>query len=423
MSATIRNALPVRSGLAILLALKRMLKLAAACSVLAAGGYAIWSAQRFVVSDNAVVSAYVIALRAPIEGYVSTGRTQVGAEIQRGDVLATIANPLVDDQHLTDLEDRVQRLAMEEAAVTRQRAALEATQDELMQRAAEYRRAMLARLSGQVVATKMALEAKQAESEQARHDYARKVELARSGTASPADLDRSQSAFEALDRQAQSLAGQLIAIQAQMEAADHGVMTEPGGNDVAYSVQRADEVRLRLAELDRTLDTVRNDAAEANSRLAAERRRISRLRSATMAAPSAGMLWKIGAADGERLGIGDATAELVDCSAAFLVATIPQTAYTDVAPGSEARFRLSGETFERTGKVISVTGDASLIGDRNLAAVPADQHRPTVMVRIAVPPSRNSASECLVGRAARVLLPTAERSIADIATRLVQRIF
>ena len=51
--------------------------------MLTAGFYAIWSAQGFVATDNAVVSAYVTSLRAPIEGFVSGGHTQVGSEIAR----------------------------------------------------------------------------------------------------------------------------------------------------------------------------------------------------------------------------------------------------------------------------------------------------------------------------------------------------
>ena len=229
-------------------------------------------------------------------------------------------------------------------------------------------------------------------------------------------MDKAHYAFDALDYQAQSLAGQLGAVQAQLDAAIRGVMIDAGGNDVAYSAQRADEVRLRLAELDRALDTAIADAEESASRLADETRRIDLLRSAKMAAPSAGMLWKVGSSNGERLGAGDMTAQLVDCGAAFLVASIPQNSYADVVLGGEARFRLSGETAERTGTIVSVTGDASLIGDRNLAAVPADQHKATAMVRIAVPPSRNIAAECLVGRTAHVLLPTVGRSFMDQAT-------
>jgi hypothetical protein len=45
------------------------------------------------------------------------------------------------------------------------------------------------------------------------------------------------------------------------------------------------------------------------------------------------------------------------------------------------------------------------------------------MVRIAVPPSRNVASECLVGRTARVLLPATERGLMETVLRFMRRIF
>jgi multidrug resistance efflux pump len=402
---------------------RRFIKIAVASAVLATGAYAVWSAQGLVVSDNAVVSAYVVSLRTPIDGYVAGNPAPVGSEVGGGAVLATVTNPRVDDQRLADLKDRVQRLALEKTAIVAQRDSLEATRAGLVQRAEEFRRAKIARLSGQTDAAARALEARLSEAEQARREYARKTELVRTGTASKADLDRSQYGFEALEGQARSLAAQLASVKAEYDAAVRGVMTDAGGNDVVYSMQRADEVGLRIAELDRAMATATAEAAEADSRLAVEARRIALLRSADMTAPSGAMIWKIGSTHGERVGIGDTTAELVDCGAAFLVAAIPQSASADVATGGEARFRLAGETQERTGTILSVIGDASLLGDRNLAAVPFDPHRPTAMVRIAVPPSRNVASECLVGRTARVLLPATERGLMETVLRFMRRIF
>jgi multidrug resistance efflux pump len=262
MSATTHDPLAVRSASAARFTVKRLLKVGIACGVLTAGVYAIWSAQGFVVTDNAVVSAYVTSLRAPIEGFVSAGHTQVGSEIGRGEILATVTNPRVDDQRLTTLQDRVRRLDLEKAAITRQRDRLAATWRDLTLRAEEYRRAMVSQLSGQLEAAKTALAGRRSESEQAKRDYARKAVLARSGTASAADLDKAHFASDALEYQAQSLAGQLAAVQAQLDAAIRGVTIDAGGNDVAYSAQRADEIGLRLAELDRALDTAIGDGEE-----------------------------------------------------------------------------------------------------------------------------------------------------------------
>jgi len=269
----------------------------------------------------------------------------------------------------------------------------------------------------------MSLVADFAQLAQARSDYARQTELARTGVAAQAVLDRSRAAFEQLQATTQAQAGQLASTQAQLDAATHGITTDQGANDVAYSAQRSDEVRLRLADLQRELDGNAAEQGVTRAQLAGEQQRTALLHSAEMTAPSAGMLWKVCATKGERLATGDMAAELVDCRAAFLVATIPQSAYSHILLGGAARFRLSSETQDRTGKVLSVTGDMSLIGDHNLAAVPAQERGSSAIVRVAVPPSQNTAADCLVGRSARVLLPVAGDTMLDAAMRLSSRIF
>jgi hypothetical protein len=63
------------------------------------------------------------------------------------------------------------------------------------------------------------------------------------------------------------------------------------------------------------------------------------------------MIWKLGAADGERLGIGDMAAEIVDCNAPFLLAAIPQNRFSDVEIAGVVQFRLSGERTEHTARL------------------------------------------------------------------------
>jgi hypothetical protein len=87
------------------------------------------------------------------------------------------------------------------------------------------------------------------------------------------------------------------------------------------------------------------------------------------------------------------------------VASIPQRQFSSVEIGGLAQFRLSGETTDRQGRVLSVTGDSSVSGDRNLAATPVAERATSAVVRVEVQQSGNNGAECLVGRTARVLLP------------------
>ena len=402
MSATTRSALAARAGLSATLG--RPLKLAAACAVLVVGGYAIWSAQRFVVSDNAVVSAYVMSLRAPIEGYVSGHPAAIGREIHGGDILATMTNPLADDQRLVDFEERVNRLTVEQATLLRQRDTLEATRRDLLQRAEEHRHAMVAKLSGQV-ASAHGTRGQLAESEQAKRDsIARSTWRAREQHRPPIwtrafRIRRTGTPSALAGRAAHRLPG--------------GTRRGPRYSD---RERRATMCHTRSQRADEVPTAPGRTRPRAGHRTGGRHRRRFRAGSRTSQADHAplgddgstvaGMLWKLGASTGERIGteIRGGTGRLRRCVSGrdHAAEGLHEHCATAAMRGSVWRVKRA----ERTGRIMSITGDASLIGDRNLAAVPPDQHQPTVMVRIEVPPSPNSAAECLVGRTARILLPT-----------------
>jgi multidrug resistance efflux pump len=212
-------------------------------------------------------------------------------------------------------------------------------------------------------------------------------------------------------------------LRIQSAASRHGVFLEGGSNDVAYSAQRADEVAIRIAETERAIASFTAAAAEARARLQAEEHRVALLREAELVAPSGGMIWKLGASDGERLAVGDMGAQIVDCRSAFILAAVPQDRFSDVEINGIAKFRLSGEKTDRTGRVVSVTGDASVAADRNLAAAPLVEHgaSATAIARIEFEAPSNTKGACLVGRTARVLLPAAADS--GFFARLARRLF
>jgi multidrug resistance efflux pump len=199
-----------------------------------------------------------------------------------------------------------------------------------------------------------------------------------------------------------------------LDAIRNGVVSEPGSNDVAYSRQRADEIAIRLSDLDQARASALAEVEETNSRLLSEQGRIDKLSFAPMVAPNAGIVWKVDASSGERIRAGETIAQVVDCDAAFIIAAVPQNRVPEIEIGADAEFRLSGDDVRRHGTVRSVMGDATN-GDRNLAAVPYEMKDATATVRIEMAPSDG---ECLVGRTARVLLPS---SGPNLMARLFNR--
>lgn len=385
--------------------IRRGIKISAAAGLMAAAIGAALSERGYVASEAAVVSAFTVPVRSPIEGYASGPVLQLGEPVAAGQLLARVENPRVDDQRLVDLRQAVARHQAELTAVEAEREALRALQAVLKQRSDEHRAAVLAQLQAQVQAADRVAAARQARRDLTAREWQRRSALGREGVVSGVELDRLRSESEVADREAAAAEAQLMALRAQLAAAERGIFVDGGSNDVAYSSQRADEVTLRLAAAERAIATLAAAEAEASARLVEEERRIRNLRTAELTSPVNGTVWHLGASAGERIGSGEFAAQIVDCSAAFLIVAVPQDRVPDLQVGAMARFRLAGEKVDREGRVAAVTGDAGLAPGRNLAAMPQIQSR-TPMAAVRVEMDAQPAEGCLVGRTARALLPS-----------------
>jgi multidrug resistance efflux pump len=361
--------------------------------------------QTRVTTDNAVVSAYVVSLRTPIPGEVSGLGPHVGDTVRETDLLARVVNDRVSDEHLVDLRSEVVRTKAERAALENQRQALTTLRATLVARSDAYRAAQAAYTTAFSNEAQAQLTGGALRLELARRGMARKLNLGHAGDAPVADVDTATTEARTAEADVTSRAAHLTYLRARQAAVGQGLYLDAGGNDVTYSTQRIDEVDLRLADIDRTSAELAAAEATADTRLAAEEHRFEALSRADLTLPAGGMVWKLAVSNGERIGDGETLAQVVNCGASFIVASIPQRQFSSVEVGSLAQFRLAGEAGEQSGRVLSVTGDSSVAIDRNLAATPAADPATTAVVRIEVPPSGNNGTACLVGRTARVLLP------------------
>lgn len=403
---------------------RRALKIAIASSVFGAGAAALLSGHGKIASNNAVISTNLVSLRAPVEGIVSGLPKNAGVKVRRGELIAHIENPRVEDQRLVDLREQQKRIDAELKAAKVNRDSLLKLRAELIERDLIHTKANSERLARLVEEAEKMLSALAAKEDEAQEDVDRRTPLEARGIVPRAEMKKLRSKLEQARQEKAAQAERVAALRAEAEAAGNGVLAGiTGGSDKSYSRQRADEVAIQLSSLEKAISTLRAQGEETSARLTAENRRIALLRSADILAPAPGMIWKIGAADGERLGIGDMAAEIVDCDAPFPLAAIPQDRFSDVEVGGHAKFRLSGERTERTGTVMSVTGRARLMHEQHYAALPLDEPS-TVIVTVAMDRAEAvsgaaSADECLTGRSARVLLPANGGGLIDQILRRV----
>ncbi len=354
-----------------------------------------------IPSTNTVISTNLGSLRTPIEGTVTGLPNRVRAMVARGALIAHKENPRVNDEHLVDLREHHTRAAADRKGAEANRVALLNLQTDLLRRDALHTVVNSERLASVVEAAEKVMAALTVKQAQAQNDVDRRLPLEASGIVTKVEMHRLRSTFEA---------ARLAALRIEAKAAARGVLTgNTGGTDKSYSAQRADEIAIQLSTLNKTISTLSAEANETKSRLSAEQHRTDLLRSADIVTPSAGMIWKLGAADGERLGIGHMAADIVDCNAAFLLVSIPQDRFSDVEIGGIVQFRFSGERTEHTVTLVSVTGHGDMAQGVHYAVMPLDEPS-TVIATVAMPRTANSAQEngtheCLIGSSARVLLP------------------
>ncbi len=381
--------------------------------MLGLGAYAVMSDQIAIATDNAVVSAYSVSVRTPIDGVVGGTDLRIGAKITRGTLLAEVRNSRIDDQRLVDLRGHLAKARASLEATKTELLSLGTLRDDMARRAQAYLAASSARLAGSIAEARNALAAAGEQREQAQRVLGRRSSLTQTGFSSAADLDKARSDYNVAARGADALQGRLDALLAQAKAAEQGVTAESGSNDVTYSAQRADEIDIRIGELTRESALQQAEIEETLARLSNEEQRVSKLEAAALVAPASGIIWKLKASEGERLGTGDSVAQIVDCTSAFIIAIVPQNRVPDIEVGSNAEYRLSGDSATRHGRVLSVTGDATG-SDQNLAALPFEQKGTTATVRIALD---GPSGECLVGRNARVILPSSRVGLARLLGR------
>jgi multidrug resistance efflux pump len=224
---------------------RRFWKLGIAGGVLFAGAFGILSENKYVSTNDAVVSTYVLSVRTPVEGTVTGLPIAAGVNVQTGELLGQLDNPLSDHQHLDNLLTLKDAADSTAGAIINEQGVLNEQRSSLVTRAEEHATAVSERLNHQIIEAEHLLSVRQLALDQANTEASRARQLRDLGVVASADFEKLLSTQRIA---AQELAGQqaeLESVRSQALAASHGVLTEPGtSSDVSYSQQRADEISI-----------------------------------------------------------------------------------------------------------------------------------------------------------------------------------
>jgi multidrug resistance efflux pump len=136
---------------------------------------------------------------------------------------------------------------------------------------------------------------------------------------------------------------QIATLQVELSAARDGTFLQDAYNDAAYSQQRSDQLRLRVADLEaesqqqsQLLGLLEDDAQQmkmnASDRNAASKQKV------TILSPVSGIAWSV-TNNGQYVRAGDEIARIIDCSQLSVNATVSPLEYASIKDGDRASFR------------------------------------------------------------------------------------
>lgn len=363
-------------------------------------------------SADAVVNARLATVRSPLAGTVALGPRSPGSRVVTGEELGSVADPLVDRVRLEDL---AMERAFAQAGVARADALARATEEAIAPldaRTATYRAERGAELEARLGHARSRLAALGGPGAPAAATTGAQDDLVvvpsalvEEGSASEAGPGGALEGGATGTRTALALTEareRVDTLEIELRAAAEGVLLGDGYNDAPWSEQRAEELRgllreRRAALQDATARLEAIDARASSARIAA-----SRLASASLRSPVNGQLWEIRAEDGEVTQRGDAVMILLDCNSVLVTLSVTESVYNGLAPGDEARFRLSGDGRDFPATVARLGGAGAQTLYRNLAVAPSQQHLERFDVALLVPGLASAEGlDCPVGRTGR----------------------
>jgi multidrug resistance efflux pump len=394
--------------------------LVAGLALLAVGAYVVIGEHLAGVSDNASVNARLLVVRAPIDGLLTLRVRTIGARVADNESLGEITDVRAELGRLAELKRTEVSLRADVARIEKQRTLVAKAQRTFAAYAEDYRQGRIRQLEARLGEARAVTEAAQARLRESASAMQRATALSERGVQTAANLERAKASFEVATEDLKVTKEKATYLGVELEAAKSGTFLGDSYNDAPYSLQRARELDLRLAEMDSEMDHVLQRLREVEDQVVSEQQQISRRTTAEIQAPTAGVAWDFMASSGEVVRKGQDLLRLVDCTSAMITAGVGERLYNSLKPGDKAQFRLRGDqrVFEATITRLAGSGAASRY--ENFAVGPSPYHLKQYDVTLVSPDLLlNQEVGCSVGRTGRVVFsPSALNIFYLIRTQL-----
>lgn len=364
--------------------------------------------QRFwrTTSAEATVNARLVTIRAPIDGtvFVSSQIAGVGTTIGENEQLLRITNLRADRSQLDNFRRSISGLEAELKASERRKLQLEGLQSQLRIQRDAFQKGRVEQLDARVAELVADIAAAMAKEDEALTALDRAKKLMTSGYQTQAGLDRAERDHKIAVNTTEGVRQKLTGSKVELAAARSGLFVGDSYNDIPRTAQRLDEITQQVIDLDGQIDEKALRISQLHSELAQEEKHFALRSDTSLAAPVSGRIWEMLTSDGEQVTQGQSLLRVLDCGGVLVTAAVSEAVYNALRLGQPATFHLRGESVERNGRVVGLSGLAAVAA--NLAiehnALAREPYHATVEI-----PDLANGPDCHVGRTGKVTFDTA----------------
>jgi multidrug resistance efflux pump len=380
--------------------IRRLIKAAVALSLVLIVGWEPLQTLLEPTSVQAVVNARVVTLKSPIAGEIITQNLPApGDAVDIGDSLLRVINPRAERARLDDLRRSIAQLNDERSSLVEKRDWAKSQRASLLMQTKAFAAARVRELEAKRDELESELTVALAKNTEAQEALTRSSLLAINGSTSTAELQRNQRDAAVAKANVLVARSRIVSIIVELDALKAGTFVGDSYNDRPSTAQMADDMAVRISDIEAELRTRDARASSLRAELAEEEKYFESTSQFDMKVPVNGRVWEIMTAPGEQVAPGQKLVNLLDCSGAVVTASVSESVYNHLSVGMPARFRLRDSKRDYPGEVVNLTGVAG--AGANFAIEPSSLMKEPYRVTVAVPGIATGAT-CDIGRTGRV---------------------
>lgn len=367
-------------------------------------GFAMLAVRGFVVR-NAVVTAELGIVRAPIAGQIVGGSPSAEQVTEDHVRQVTVRDPLINrlaiDALAAEIDNVARTIDVQQANLQWHDQTIAEQEDELQSALSGMRQVLqheFDTVSADMTAQRARITYLDAQNERLRRLQGTAASQA-TLEATAADLEQARANLESLQSSAMRIEQQRSLISQRLPVADFGGLGATlieHLNELAIARQA---IAMRLADLD-------SAQAELQARLESEQRAYDLLSQAVLEAPPSSVVWEIFAEPGAFVARGSPLFSFVDCDRRLVQVAVDDSTTELITPGHPVEVHLYGDRTPIAGSVRAIYGSGGQATQRgSLAAHVADIGPREAVVFIDIGPADERSRQyrhCDIGRTAYV---------------------